>query len=40
MNELKVPSIKYLEVIKKGLEETTKWSKKEIENYLKKFIIF
>ncbi|MCX7771002.1 MAG: hypothetical protein N2202_07980 [Proteobacteria bacterium] len=33
------PSGSYLEIIKKGLKETTSWSDDEIERYLEKFLI-
>ncbi len=37
-DEVFPPSKRYLEVIKKGLKETTGWTDEEIENYLKKFL--
>jgi hypothetical protein len=36
--EVNPPSERYLQVIKRGLKETTEWSDKEIENYLRKFL--
>jgi len=38
LNKINLPSSRYIEIIKKGLKETTKWTDKKIENYLKKFI--
>jgi len=38
-DELNLPCKEYLDVIKQGLKETTKWNDEEIENYLKKFNI-
>jgi len=37
MCELNTPSEKYLDVIKKGLKETTDWNDEQIENYIRKF---
>ena len=36
--ELNLPSYSYLDVIKKGLKETTQWDKSKVEEYLLKFI--
>lgn len=38
LNEIDLPSSRYIEIIKKGLKETTEWPDEEIKNYLKKFI--
>jgi len=38
LDEINRPSEQYLEVIKKGLKETTKWGNKEIEEYINKFL--
>jgi len=38
MNNINLPSEEYLDVIKKGLKETTGWTDQEIEKYLCKFI--
>lgn len=37
-NEINNPSERYLEIIKKGLKETTSWSDKEIADYINKFL--
>jgi len=38
MDKINPPSQNYLEVIKKGLKETTGWTNQEIEKYLHKFV--
>ncbi len=37
-SEINKPSEEYLNVIKEGLKETTKWSDDKIEQYLRKFL--
>jgi len=37
-NEKQEPSERYLEIIKKGLKETTNWDDQKIEEYIKKFL--
>ncbi|MCM8772324.1 MAG: gamma-glutamylcyclotransferase [Candidatus Omnitrophica bacterium] len=37
-NEKQEPSEKYLNIIKKGLKETTDWNEQKIEEYIKKFL--
>lgn len=37
-NEINPPSERYLEVIKKGLKETTGWTDEQIEEYFKEFL--
>ncbi len=37
-NEKNFPAERYIEIIRKGLKETTNWSDKKIEEYLSKFI--
>ncbi len=37
MDNINLPSEEYLDVIKKGLKETTGWTDQEIEKYLSKF---
>ncbi|MEM1973525.1 MAG: hypothetical protein QXN68_01900 [Thermoplasmata archaeon] len=37
-NQINSPSYEYLNIIKKGIKETTEWDDKMIEDYLKKFI--
>lgn len=39
-NELNEPSDEYLDVMTKGLKETTSWTEEEIKAYLDKFLIF
>jgi hypothetical protein len=36
-NEKQEPSCQYIEIIKKGLKETTNWNNEEVEKYIKKF---
>ena len=38
LDKINLPSKEYLEVIKSGLKETTKWNDKKIEKYLEKFL--
>ena len=40
MCELNTPSEKYLDVMKKGLKETTGWNDEQIENYIGKFVTY
>ena len=37
LKEIKKPSNEYLDIIKKGLKETTNWSDDKIQDYLNKF---
>jgi len=37
-DEKNLPSEKYLKIIKQGLKETTGWSDKQVDEYIKKFI--
>lgn len=37
-NEINPPSERYLEIIKKGLKETTGWTDEQIEEYFKEFL--
>ena len=38
VNEKNEPSDEYLNIIKKGIKETTGWDDSKIENYIKKFL--
>lgn len=37
-NEINKPSENYIDIIKKGLKETTGWNEQQINNYISKFI--
>ena len=39
LQEINPPSERYLDIIRKGLKETTGWDDRQIDEYLKKFIL-